>query len=307
MITLRDFDSLSLRDLQCEDLALEYLSILLKHGELALLLGSGVSKGLGLPNWDELVAGCETAVGIVPSEGRSSQALMKAIDTVRREFSKHHAANDLQSLVRTNLYPQAYLDAGEYPQGIMSNRMLIAIGAIVMASSRGSVGDVFTLNFDDVLEWYLHLHGYKTQVVSDFPTYLRGDVDVTVFHPHGFLPLVEKTYPKSEWLVLSYSDLISRLSASADTPWPTLLGSRFLSKRFLAIGTSMNDVDIDVHLARAKRDVGGRGLLGFVLTSGLRQDRAEELMEIGLVPISVDSFERIPSFILNVCRKAAAL
>lgn len=307
MISLRDFETLTLTDLQNRDLACRFLAILLRRGELALLLGAGVSRGVGLPNWNDLVAGCEAAVGINSTPGRSSQDLMKAIDTVRRTLERNRDPRTLDQLVRENLYRPDDLRAGEYPQSIMGNPMLTALGAIVMASSRGSVGDVFTLNFDDLLEWYLHLHGFSTQVVSEFPTYLRGDVDVTVFHPHGFMPLVEKKYPKTEWLVLSYQDLISRLSANADAPWPTLLGSRFLSKRFLAIGTSMNDVDIDVHLARARRDIGGRGLIGFVLTSGLSKEREDELLEVGLVPIIVPSVDDMPTFILDVCRTAATL
>jgi hypothetical protein len=183
--------------------------------------------------------------------------------------------------------------------------MLIAIGALVMASARGSIGDVFTLNFDDLLEWYLELHGFKTQVVSEFPAYLRGDVDVTLFHPHGFLPLLSSAHPASEWLVLSHQELVQRLAAGADSPWPTLLGSRFLTKRFLAVGTSMNDLDIDVHLARARAAI-DKGPLGFVVDVGISKDRQEELMEVGLVPVVLDAYDEIPDYLLRICRKAAA-
>jgi hypothetical protein len=232
---------------------------------------------------------------------------MHAIDGVRRELEKSTGTRQLSEIVRDNLYRDEDLRAGEYSAEIMRNPMLIAIGAVVMASARGSVGDVFTLNFDDLLEWYLNLHGFRTQVVAEFPTYLRGDVDVTVFHFHGFVPLVRAAHPESEWLILSHRQLVERLAASADAPWPTLLGSRFLSKRFLAVGTSMNDIDINVHLQRAQKAFGGHGALGFVLDVGMSSDRQEALMENGLVPVSLPSHEAIPDYILSICRRAAAL
>lgn len=304
-MNLEDFEALSCRDLMEQHYAQAYLGILLQKRELALLLGAGTSAAAGLPDWDSLVANCERAIGITPVAGRSSQELMKAIDTVRRQLARAADDRELLDIIRVNLYPDDYLASAEYPSEILQNPMLIAIGALVMASSRGSVGDVFTLNFDDLLEWYLHLHGFSTQVVGDFPTYLSGEVDVTVFHPHGFIPLVSQVYDRTDWLVLSHSELVERLAAGADAPWPTLLGSRFLSKRFLAIGTSMNDLDIDVHLARARQAVGGYGPIGFVVAAEIDSDRQEALLEVGMVPVVVGSHDKVPEFLLQVCRSAA--
>lgn len=304
-MSLRDFESLTLRDLCDRDLSVQYLAVLLRQRQLALLLGAGVSIGAGLPRWVELVRRCESEVGLSHSADVSSRGLMQSIDRVRRHLTSSGDTRQLPDVVRTALYPDAALRSGQYPDEIMQNRMLIAIGALVMASARGSVGDVFTLNFDDLLEWYLHLHGFSTEVVSEFPMYLRGDIDVTLFHPHGFLPLVESAYPRSEWLLLSHQELVQRL-AGADSPWPTLLVSRFLSKRLLAVGTSMNDLDIDVLLARARTAMGGAGdPLGFVVDVGTDRDRREELMEVGLVPIVLADHDEIPSYLLEVCREAA--
>lgn len=301
-MTLRDFTAYQLPDLQDHDLATEYLGRCLKARDLALLLGAGVSRGAGLPDWAELVARCEQAVGLTVSPAEAD--LMRAFDGVRRELARVDTGKATTDLVREQLYDAGWLGAGEYPTELMRNRMLIAIGALVMSSSRGSVSDVFTLNFDDLLEWYLGLHGFTAQVVSDLPTYLKGDVDVTVFHLHGFIPLVPTAHPSSEWMILSHQELIGRLAANADAPWPMLLGSRFLTKRFLAVGTSMTDFDIEVYLARA-REKGSQGPLGFVVDVEIPGNRQSELLEAGLVPVVLSDYDAVPDFLLGICRRAA--
>jgi hypothetical protein len=296
---------LTLPDMADPQVSSQCLADLLRRGQLALLLGAGVSADVGLPSWNALVAGCESAVGITPINDRPAEELMRAIDTVRRRLDKLNDGRTMIDLVRAHLYDADDLARGQYSSDIMRVPLLIALGAIVMASSRGSVGDVFTLNFDDLLEWYLHLHGFKTQVVTEVPTYLRGDVDVTVFHPHGFIPLVQDLHTATDWLVLSHQQLIKRLSASSvEEPWTVLLESRFLTKRFLAVGTSMQDIDISIHLQRALT-AHGRGPLGFVLGVDIPDDRRDLLLECGMVPVNFTRYDEIPRYLLGVCQRAA--
>ncbi|MGH9277372.1 MAG: SIR2 family protein [Acidimicrobiales bacterium] len=299
---------MTLEDLQEEWLAAQFLGSLLRDGELFLLLGAGVSAGIGLPSWSELVEQCEAAVGIAyTGPSRSADDLMRAIDSVARELKKAgRDATDLQVVVREALYNNNLRTAEGYGNEIIANPLLIALGALVMSSARGSVADVFTLNFDDLLEWYLHLHGFRTQVVSNFPVPLRGDRDVTVFHLHGFVPLVESAYQHSDWLVLSHSQLVARLASGYDQPWPTLLSSRLMSKRFLAVGTSMRDMDIDVLLTRARQMVGANSKLGVVVMADISDDRKSALLDLGVVPVDLGDFKKIPEFLLEVCRNAAA-
>src|ERR1035437_7294833 len=53
---------------------------------------------------------------------------------------------------------------------ILRNDLLIALGALLMGSKRGSVTEVLNVNCDDVLNWYLALHGFDTQVVTRLPS-----------------------------------------------------------------------------------------------------------------------------------------
>lgn len=303
---MSDYDDHPLPGLAKPDLAAQHLAELLSLKELTLLIGAGVSASAGLPDWQKLVEGCEAELGLDSPPDRSATELMRAIDRVERQLKKSGLPLEIGGLVRQNLYTDEQLSANTYPLDILSNRMLIALGALVMASARGSIGDIITLNFDDLLEWYLHLHGFRTQVISEFPVDLRGNVDVAVFHPHGFAPLVTEAHEGSDWLVLSYQDLVKRLAAGAEEPWPTLLASRFMTKRILIVGTSMSDLDIDVILARARAVKRHSGPLGYYVAKGISADRAEELIEANIVPVSLESYDAIPDFLLKICQLAAA-
>jgi hypothetical protein len=138
----------------------------------------------------------------------------------------------------------------------------------------------------------------------DLPKTLRGDVDVHVYHLHGFVPLDRAQYSPSAQLVLSQQELEDRLAKNAEYPWEALLLSRLQSKVFLAIGTSMSDTDIKVSLKRARETVDRP--LGFVLGRH-DEDKVLELREAGLVPVSFDSHDEIPHFLLGICQIASRL
>ena len=207
-------------------------------------------------------------------------------------------------LVRSKLYPDTYLTEGAYPFEQSANRLLAALGTIVMAAARESVAQVFTLNFDDVLEWYLRLHGFRAQVVSDLPRRLLGSVDVQVFHPHGYLPLEEASGDRTEWLVISKADLVDRLR-DQHGPWGTVLRGMFMSNMFLAVGTSLRDIDIDVHLAAARQGFALGVPLGFVVNAQIEDTDRERLIDAQLVPVSLPDLTEIPEFLLGVAQVAA--
>lgn len=283
------------------------LARLLRSKQLVLLLGAGASAGMGLPDWNALVQRCADELGDKEdlSNVTSAADLMQEVDRLRR--SHNLSAEEMFQTVRAALYgPAAAEPVPQHSFKVLSNPLLSALGALMMASARGSAGEVFSLNFDDLLEWYLDLHGFSSEVVSDLPTMLRGDVDVHVFHLHGFLPLMGSRYPTSSWMVLSQRELEKRLAKSTTYPWETLLLSRIQSKVFLAVGTSMSDTDIKVSFERAGEHGEIKRPLGFVLGKH-SQDKIDELREAGLVPVSFDDYADIPAFLLEVCQVASQL
>jgi len=83
------------------------------------------------------------------------------------------------------------------------------------------------------------------------------------------------------------------------------MGAEFLSKTLLFVGTSMSDMDVDVILSRTADLVEGSRPLGFALGVNLTDDRKAALKERGIVPVSLDDYGDIPSFLLDVCQRAA--
>lgn len=288
------------------------LSRLLCRGELILLLGSGVSSDMGLPDWSGLVQRCASEVGVDGdwTSIRTSSELMAAIDTIRRRSGL--SKPDMKAAIRRALYGELLDDGGEsvYTQDVLANPLLSALGAMLMRSARGSTAEVFTLNFDDVLEWYLDVHGFSAQVVSELPHLSRGDVDVHLYHIHGFLPLVSK-YELSSWMIFSQEELEDRLAKSSDCPWEALLLDRVYSKVVLAVGTSMRDIDLSVTLKRAGVVTETRPF-GFVIRTPSEDadeeiDMRDQLLERRLIPITLDGYGAVARFLLNICQRAARL
>lgn len=283
------------------------LARLLRSKQLVLLLGAGASADMGLPDWNGLVQACAGQLGDTKdySTVTSAADLMREVDRLRRTYDR--SDEEMFEIVRAALYGPAAADPSpQHSFDVSRNPLLSALGALMMASARGSAGEVFTLNFDDLLEWYLDLHGFSSEVVSDLPSTLRGDVDVHVFHLHGFLPLMRSRYTASSWMVLSQRELEKRLAKSATYAWETLLVSRMQSKVFLAIGTSMSDTDIKVSFERANEHEKINRPLGFVLGKH-DPDKVRELREAELVPVSFDDYAEIPTFLLEVCQMASRL
>uniref|UniRef100_UPI003D919D71 SIR2 family protein n=1 Tax=Gordonia sp. B7-2 TaxID=3420932 RepID=UPI003D919D71 len=268
----------------------------LRAGQVSLLLGAGVSTGLNLPTWRELVEGCELAAGVSPD---LDQDLLRRMDEVRISFKENAEYADL---VKATLY-KSLSESDSYPDDLLQNRMLISIGALVMSSVRGSVTEVLTLNFDDVLDWYLHLHGFRTHVITELPALVAGNTDVRIMHIHGFLPLMPR-FERSDWMLLSHDSLVERLHEHT-APWPVAIANIIQSKILLAVGTSMGDIDIDVLLTRTGRLVSGKRPVGYVLAKDVSDSRIRLLREKGIETVSFSDYQEIPEFLMNVCQRAA--
>lgn len=230
---------------------------------------------------------------------------MAAMETVRRKFREDHDEEQFRQLVRRNLYPDAYLSESSYPDELLGQMMLIALGALVMPSARGSIRDVVTLNFDDLLEWYLELHGFTSRSVTNLPTNLSSQADATVFHPHGYLPL-RPGPPATDWMVLTRQEFIKRIARTSGNVWPRFLSHLFATKVLLVVGARLEDIDLSVHFEEASEGQATGRISGFVINSNFSDAERSSLLERGLVPVAVGSHTEVPHFLLKVCRKAAA-
>lgn len=271
----------------------------LKSGSLALAIGAGTSSDLGLPNWFELVRRCmkEAEIDGAIDENTPNDTLRSKMEQVENKKGK-----DYSKLVHDALY-----EGVEYSKEILKKELLIALGALLMGSRRGSVSQVFNFNFDNVLDWYLSLHGYTTQIVTDLPT-LREDVDVTIYHPHGYLPKDADARSFSKFLVFSKYSYAEKLANFETDLWIAEFRQVLRSKELLFVGLSGEDPIFDPLLVRDLPMIQKRRYTGFWLFGpNVTEDRITEVKKRNVVPLRFDAYNQIPDFLFRVCQEAASL
>ena len=282
------------------------LSEHLYEGKLALALGAGVSKFLGFPLWWELVHGIcvehngESSI----NEDTTTAELNDTVDKIEREINDSIKFNEL---VKKTLYENVdYLD----DVTVIRKELLISLGALMMGSRRGSVNNVITYNYDDVLEWYLGLHGFDVRVISD-PRTMTTNSDVTIYHPNGFLPLQDNKN-LSKKLIFSETSFVNRerVSMLEDKLWTNVLDRLSIEKTFIFIGLSGRDptiyprlLDIFKNQLNETRPV---GYWFYVREDGMEKQEIDKNLRSGIVPIVVKNKDDIPRYLLDVCQRAMA-
>ena len=279
----------------------------LYKGSLALVIGSGVMKGFGLPLWWELVNRClKKQAGNTPTtiadidkkinKDTDTEKLMKAMDSVEKTLG-----DDYKKHVKTCLYEGIDLN-----NNVIKQDLLIAIGAMLMGSMRGSVTDVVNFNFDDILEWYLNIHGFRTNVITNIP-YLDSGADAKIHHLNGFLPNFLPETSMSNFLIFSKHSMELRMGAVYDL-WKEKFRTMLQSKIFLFIGLSGNDPLFGPLLANVAELVAKKRPTGFwIFPHMLDKDDRDYFLDRGIIPICFNSEEEIPPYLLSICQAAAKL
>lgn len=270
------------------------LSQALYTGELALLLGAGISKAFGLPGWPQLVRDCLNSVG-KPFAHITDDA---SFDALTKAAGIFHDACKSEDQYRTVIKQQLYSSH----ERNTTTPLLTAVGALLMGSRRGRIREAWTTNFDDVLEWHLRRHGFVSQVVTEIPCLLR-DVDVTIHHPHGFIPF-ENTAGVSKEIVFDDRSYASR-SVGTDQPWRTAVQWALRSKVFLALGLSWSDGLLKALLLESTDKIKNRPTAFWFFGPGQIVDK-DECLRHNVVPLVFSSFDEYAPFLLRVCEGAMA-
>jgi hypothetical protein len=273
-------------------------------GTLVPFLGAGVSSGARLPGWRSLVESLRNKVGL-SNDGLDSSAdsLERAADEVRRKYYPDDERG-FAELVQACLYHGISLD-----DSILGDRLLTSLAALMMGTRRGSVKRVVTFNFDSVLESYINLYGFVPRVVIQ-PPVDEGSEDVTLYHPHGFLPHPDLKINGSNFVILGSRAINLRLGKPHD-PWRETLHHVLSTGVGLFVGLSEHSF-LDRALAPVLTAVGEelkeRRPTGFWLLKSGDADAAnvdDEFLGCNIIPLRLPSYEDIPKLLLDVCQRAA--
>jgi len=281
-----------------ETMLVEYLAQQLIAGRLGLFLGAGVSQFYGLPDWDTLMDRLCKKNG--EAFGPKDDAIAKA-GYLRANYYRNDRERFKKDLSGA-LYEDKVLDFAT----IRQNPTLAAIGALVMSSKRGSAAKVFTLNYDDLLENYLEYHGFTTAIVWSDRHWAHND-DVTIYHPHGFLPLAHRE--ESDDVVLGANDYHRIMQSDL---WKPLLRTALRTHTFIYIGLSGTDMHLQ-HLLEglAEQHAIADERVAFHTVrfsiSGKKDETGPVLETNGVFTHEIVNYDALPDFLFRICQAARAL
>lgn len=281
---------------QNRDYLVEHLAQQLVRGRLGLFLGAGISAFYGLPTWRKLVnALCRRCGEPDLADGDNPITRIGAL----RSRQYRDKSPEFLAAVKEELYLGKSLDFEQ----LRKDDTLAAIGSLVMSSKRGSAAKVITLNYDDLLENYLEFHGFVTTPIWKLAHWANSD-DVTVYHPHGFLPLAPDR-ENSDDIVLGTKDYFNVMKSE----WRPLLETFLRTHTFLYVGLSGSDLHLqslingirDVHAIREERLP--YHTVRFSI-AGERDDVGAELEEEGVFTREIADHAEIPALLFAISQSA---
>lgn len=291
--------NLPVESFESRDEAIKYGAEHLRGGTLCLAIGAGASAPLGFPTWEGLLRRCMADQSLPLSS-------TLGLDLSASVLGDHCRRNriDLRDVVHAALYQGGALS----PQALTSSPRLAALGALLMGSRRGSVQTVITFNYDSLLEEYLRLYGYDSRAVSALPS-LHGAEDVTVFHPHGYLPSDPSLGARSETIVLTRESFNQILGDPASS-WVALLRHLIRTKILLLIGISVDSVaegPLGTLLQFEAPALRHRGPSAIWLTvDSFDAAYVPVLRNQNVAAVRLPDFESIDDFLLRTCQVAAS-
>ncbi len=288
------------------DTLVRYLAGQLVEGRLALVLGAGISVSSKIPDWKMLLNRICDGKKLAHYDFGTHSPEQAAGHLKREAFSNDDFA--FNTAVREALYSDPEFDPSF--EAMREELGLAGVAALVMASHRGTVSNVMTFNFDDVLERYLRYHGYVVKSVSGDANWATR-ADVEVFHPHGLLP-VDASAPMSASIVFTRNDFGQVVGDSAN-PWNQLALSFMRRNTCLFLGLSGNDNRLFGLLDRAQashaiRSGGGAMYWGVRFTDTLDDVVDGEWTDKKVWVQRVADYQTdLPKFLFSIVQAAAEM
>lgn len=278
-----------------------YLAHQLLDGQLAMFLGSGATVGLGLPQWDDLIESAFARKSATRPEKLSNEDAAEYLlwDVCGGDADMFH------EVLRQALYER--IDATGLRAQLRQNPLLQALGSLFMPSRRGSIRNVVTFNFDDLLESFLREQAFYVEQVVRMPHW-RSDPDVRVYHPHGLLPVSETAAAVDVVIAQVHFD---RIVGNKNNAWRSTLSQILQSHTCLFVGLSGADQNLtnllaeahDAHPATARGDL----FWAFRFSDNENDPRRSKWERRGVFQITLPGYEALPDWLRGVAHAAQEL
>ena len=276
----------------------EYLATQLRQGRLTLILGAGISIPFALPDWVLLIKRLYSTKHVKPTKDTPANLA----EHFRATYYKNNSPGFLKA-VRKALYGGVKVDFDI----LRRNKTLVGIGSLIMASRRGSTSDVYTFNFDNLLELYLEYHGFVTASLYN-DRFWGGYADAKIFHPHGMLPFDASIAPSKDIVFdqASYSAVVGK----ENNPWRQRILTSMRANTCLFIGLSGRDMNLDSllysvkdHHASLDQNTAYWGVTFSTAGDAVARTRWQER---GIFYHQIKNYDDdLPGFLFGVCQEAA--
>ncbi len=289
-------------DFATDDILRRYLAHQLLRGRVSLVLGAGISLHFGLPAWGNLIERLFESKGATPpaKHGVEDQA----------EYFRHTYYENEDDKLIDAIHAALYRDVKVDFLTLRQHATLAGVGALLMASRRGSASEVITLNYDDLLEIYLRYHGFVTESVFQ-EKHWAGYSDATVYHLHGFVPF-DPNAERSENVVLDQQSY-AKLAGRENSVWRQLALSIMRRRTCLFIGLSGDDRNLDSILNEVSETHASRRentkYWGVVFSTDATNDVLRKRWQARNVFFKTvtDYDDDLPKFLFGICQDAAEM
>ena len=234
-----------------------------------------------------------------------------------KTFAREGAANEEKfvgdsaswhAIVRRALYR----GANEYSFDAMFHPELVSLCSLLTGYRRGSVREVITFNYDDLIQSYLRLHGHPCNVVSPVPFVLSPNFGTTFYHPHGYLPLLDTKHRGTPFIVASkrsYRRVQSGTTRQVDG-WRQMIASLLSTRIGLFLGVSGTDNILELYFDQAT-ELAGKSMqvrpLGFAILLGTGNRPTEDWLTDRIIPLEFGTPTDVARFLAQICQQAASL
>lgn len=294
---------IQMHDWENESSLIQHLAEQLIRGRLTIFLGAGISLEFGLPNWEGLVKGLCDQVGHTFS---SKINLTTTISAIKEDHFNGNEKAYIAAIGRV-LYKNATMDFKD----LSSSATFRALGSLVMASARGGVSTVVTLNYDDALELYLEGFGFVVDSVAQ-GVHWASRADVTVLHPHGLIPYPTRSARKATESIVLDNLSFSTIVGDSTLPWYQRIITCLRTSTVLMIGLSGNDANLNALLASVRKahpiHEAGYLFLGVMLAKAPAPEEVSVMKSYRVHVHKLTDFDQhLPAFLFSICQKAAEI
>lgn len=213
----------------------------LSRGRVSLFLGAGITYGV-CPSWGTLIDRLDNISKAELPEAKKAN-LKLAAQHIRDTFYMHDKDKFLSDVSQC-----LYQDYEANIENISQSKQFTAITALIfqMISHRSS--NIVTLNFDEIIENYLNIRGFKVQSIHN-PSEWELPGRIPLYHPHGYLPY-GKPGVRSDDIVLTQESFLNEQHFDRWSP----IVDQFIARCFsIFIGFGAPDSFIEKLLDRNKK------------------------------------------------------